>query len=30
MINDTSTLVVQLILLAAIVLTPWLRRKSKS
>jgi hypothetical protein len=30
MTTDTSALVVQLVLLAAIILAPWLRRGSKS
>jgi len=30
MTNDTITIVIQLILLAAIILAPWLHRRSKS
>jgi hypothetical protein len=30
MTNDTSSLVVQLVLLAAIILAPWLRSRSKN
>jgi hypothetical protein len=30
MINDTPTLVIQLVLLAALILGPWLHRMGKS